>query len=164
MKSILKKHLTITWVLIVIVVAVVLTGFAMWKMNASNDAPPALSGKALSSPESTQPEATTGTDFKVLVGRWVRTDTPYVIEIREVSKDGTLQAGYYNPRSINVSTAKVENKNGALEVFVELRDTNYPGSSYRLTYDRAADLLRGVYFQAVIQQNFDVAFRRLQTM
>jgi hypothetical protein len=131
-------------------------------MDLLGDAPPAPSGAA--APQTApapaavaEPSAavSANADLKVLVGRWVRMDTPYVIEIRSVSDDGTLGAAYYNPRSINVSVAEAREKNGKLEVFVELRDVNYPGSYYRLTYD---------HFQAVMQQDFDVAFRRLQTM
>jgi len=91
-------------------------------------------------------------------------DTPYVIDIKSAGQDGTLQAAYLNPRSINISIAKAREKDGTLEVFVELRDTNYPGSTYTLTYDRARELLMGVYFQAVMQQKYNVAFRRQQTM
>ena len=47
-----------------------------------------------------------------------------------------------------------------MKVFVELRDVNYPGSTYTLAYDPAADQLRGVYFQALERQSFDVSFVR----
>jgi len=96
-----------------------------------------------------------------LVGQWMRTDSPYVIEIHEVSPDGTLRAGYFNPRPINVAAAKAQNKDGKLQVFVELRDTGYtgyPGSTYTLNYDPKEDALKGTYFQATMQQNYDVAF------
>jgi hypothetical protein len=47
-----------------------------------------------------------------------------------------------------------------VKVFVELRDVNYPGSTYTLTYDPASDQLKGIYYQAVEQQRFPVAFFR----
>jgi hypothetical protein len=50
----------------------------------------------------------------------------------------------------------------ALKVFVELRDVNYPGSIYQLTYDPAADRLRGTYFQAALRETYDVEFTRLK--
>ncbi len=100
-------------------------------------------------------------DFKPLIGRWVRTDAPYVIEITGAGDDGKLKAGYYNPRSINVSRAEAHDNDGKLKVFVELRDVNYPGSTYTLTYDRARSQLIGVYFQAVAGQKYNVAFNRL---
>jgi hypothetical protein len=159
-----------TVVLVLIGVAAgVVGGILVWRMNRSGDAPSTPSGavarrEAPASAALPKPRATVSgnADFRALVGRWVRLDSPYVIEIRSAGDDGTLEAAYYNPRSINVSRAEAREKNGKLEVFVELRDINYPGSNYRLTYDRATDLLRGVYFQAVMQQNFDVAFRRLK--
>jgi hypothetical protein len=100
-------------------------------------------------------------DFQKLVGQWVRTDAPYLIEIHQVNENGKLEAGYYNPKSINVSIAKAEKKNDALEVFVELRDTGYPGSNYTLKYNPGNDTLEGVYFQAALQQKYNVAFMRL---
>lgn len=45
------------------------------------------------------------TDKKVLLGNWVRTDSDYKIKISEVAMDGKLKAGYFNPKSINVSIA-----------------------------------------------------------
>jgi hypothetical protein len=158
------------------VAAGVIGGLLVWRMSPSPDEPSAPSGAAapqatpapaaVAEPEAVVAEPATAVsasaDFKALIGRWVRVDSPYVIEIRSVGDDGTLEAAYYNPRPINVSRAEAREKNGKLEVFVELRDINYPGSNYKLTYDGALDMLRGVYFQAVMQQNFDVAFRRLK--
>lgn len=100
-------------------------------------------------------------DFQPLIGRWVRTDTPYMIEIASASSNGTLKAGYYNPLSINIARAEARDNCGELKVFVELSDINYPGSTYNLTYDRTRDLLHGVYFHAVAGQKYDVAFKRL---
>jgi hypothetical protein len=45
-------------------------------------------------------------------------------------------------------------------VFVELRDVNYPGSTYALTYDAERDQLKGIYYQAAMQQQFEVFFVR----
>ena len=95
-----------------------------------------------------------------LVGRWVRTDSPYVLEIASVGEDGSLVASYFNPSSINVFRAEAREVDATFEVFVELRDVNYPGSSYTLGYDVAGDLLEGTYHQAVLRQDFDVVFAR----
>ena len=99
-------------------------------------------------------------DVQQLVGLWIRTDTPYAIEIRAARDDGTLDAAYYNPSPINVARAEARVKKPGLEVFVELRDVNYPGSTYTLAYDRATDMLHGVYFQATAREYYDVAFAR----
>ena len=45
-------------------------------------------------------------------------------------------------------------------MFVELRDVNYPGSTYTLQYDAASDRLMGTYFQAVAKQTFRIEFAR----
>ena len=47
-----------------------------------------------------------------------------------------------------------------IRLFFELRAGGYNGSTYTLTYDPANDVLRGVYFQAVAQQKFDIYFTR----
>ena len=39
---------------------------------------------------------------------------------------------------------------------------NYPGSTYTLTYDPASDQLKGVYYQAALQQRFEVVFVRMK--
>ena len=99
-------------------------------------------------------------DFQTLKGRWLRPDGGYVLEIRKIAADGTMDAAYLNPRPINVSRAKATRDKTTLRVFVELRAPNYPGSTYTLTYDPKRDELYGVYFQAVQGQSFDVVFVR----
>lgn len=98
-------------------------------------------------------------DILALQGRWVRTDAPYVIEL-SYAGDESLQAAYYNPRPINVAMTKSTVQKGLRQVMIELRDANYPGSTYLLSYDRQHDLLSGYYFQAVSQQTFEVVFVR----
>jgi len=100
--------------------------------------------------------------FGALVGRWMRPDGGYVITIKAVDAGGTLDAGYANPNQLPFQTAKVTKEGGALKLFFELRAGGYNGSTYRLTYDAANDMLRGVYYQAVVKQQFDVAFLRLK--
>jgi hypothetical protein len=99
-------------------------------------------------------------DAQVLLGRWVRTDSPYILEISSAAPDGSLEAVYLNPSRVNVSRAEFQPAAGTLEVFVELRDTNYPGSTYTLRYEVEDDVLQGVYFQAALRQSFDVVFAR----
>ena len=47
-----------------------------------------------------------------------------------------------------------------LRVFLELQAGGYNGSTYELTYDPVTDRLKGVYFQAIAQQKFDIYFMR----
>ena len=95
-----------------------------------------------------------------LLGSWIRPDGGYILEIKEIGKDGSLKAAYYNPRSINVSRAELTRKDGSVNVLIELRDVNYPGSTYKLRYDPKSDRLIGTYFQAVEGVTYDIQFVR----
>jgi hypothetical protein len=106
------------------------------------------------------PETKAG--FDPLKGRWQRPDGGYVIEIKAVDALGKMDAAYFNPRPINVCQAEAALDGTTLKVFVELRDMNYPGATYHLTYDPGSDQLRGVYFQPKLQQRFDVFFVRMK--
>jgi hypothetical protein len=101
-----------------------------------------------------------GPEARRLIGRWTRPDGGYIIEIRNLDANGVAEAGYFNPRPIHVSQAVVTRKDEALELFMELRDTGYPGSTYNLAYDAQRDLLAGVYYQAAMNQSFEVIFLR----
>ena len=102
------------------------------------------------------------TDFQRLEGKWGRPDGGYVLELKSIKKDGSLAAAYFNPRPIRVFRAEIANKNGTITLFVELRDVNYPGSTYTLQYDAATDRLKGAYFPAVENKNFNVQFLRVR--
>jgi hypothetical protein len=100
--------------------------------------------------------------FEKLTGRWQRPDGGYIIEVRSVEPGGKMNAAYFNPRPINVAKAEALQDGGTVSVFIELRDVNYPGSTYNLAYNPADDCLKGIYFQAALGQTFDVYFVRLQ--
>jgi uncharacterized protein (DUF2147 family) len=108
--------------------------------------------------------AGTGTKaaFDSLKGRWLRPDGGYVIDIRDIDASGKMDAGYFNPRPINVSQAQASREGKTTKVFIELRDVNYPGATYNLTYDAERDQLRGVYYQPAVGQSFDVVFIRMK--
>jgi hypothetical protein len=97
-----------------------------------------------------------------VTGRWLRLDGGYVLEIRSVDAGGAIDAVYLNPQPINVARAEATRDGSTLKVFVELRAPNYPGSTYTLTYDPSRDQLAGMYFQAAMQQRFDVVFVRMK--
>jgi hypothetical protein len=101
-------------------------------------------------------------EFESLKGHWLRPDGGYILEIGEIDGGGKMVARYYNPRPINVSRAEASQEGITTKVFIELRDKNYPGSTYTLTYDSENDQLKGVYFQAALQQSFDVIFVRMK--
>ena len=100
--------------------------------------------------------------FQKLEGRWQRGDGGYVLDIKTAAADGTLSASYLNPRPINVARAEASIESGTLRVFIELRDVNYPGSTYRLTYDSTGDRLLGTYFQAALRETYEVEFGRIR--
>ncbi len=100
--------------------------------------------------------------FQKLLGKWVRPDGGYILEIRSADEQGELDAGYFNPNPIHVAQAQASEQGSWIKVFIELRDVNYPGSTYTLAYDSAADQLKGVYFQAVERQQFEIQFERMK--
>lgn len=107
------------------------------------------------------PNAVTNTTSENLLhGNWGRLDGDYVIEIRAARSDGRLDAYYFNPRPINVARAEWRRENDGLHVFMELRDQNYPGATYKLRYFPQPDQLAGEYYQPIYQQTFDVQFVR----
>jgi len=101
-------------------------------------------------------------DLQKLVGRWLRPDGGYILEIRTVGADGRLDAAYLNPRPIHVERAEASQKGTTVEVFLELQDEGYPGSTYTLVYDPGQDVLSGIYFQAALGQNYQVVFVRTE--
>jgi hypothetical protein len=98
-------------------------------------------------------------DMLAVQGHWVRSDAPYVIKLSH-EQDGGLQAIYFNPRPINVGKTETTVQDGGLQILIELQDTNYPGSTYVLIYDRSQDVLQGIYFHPASQQSYEVSFVR----
>jgi len=94
------------------------------------------------------------------MGRWLREDGGYVLEIRGGATGGMLEARYFNPRSIHVSRAAWYEGAGVLQVLVELNDTGYPGATYVLRHDPKSDRLVGQYTQPAMQQAFEIEFVR----
>lgn len=138
------RHLVVWLVLLGLVVAI---GFWLLREPPGPSVPVATATPAAQA------------DFSPLVGRWQRTDGEYIIEIRSAGADGVLDAKYFNPGPINVGKALGMIEGGRLTALVELRDVNYPGSTYRLRH--AGDKLTGDYFQATQGQTFQVEFVRL---
>jgi hypothetical protein len=106
------------------------------------------------------PVPATNSAFSVLVGRWTRTQGPYVISINAVDDSGRLDASYANPKPLPFYRAEATRDGNALKLYFELRAAGYGGSTYTLNYDAASDSLRGVYDQVVVKQKFDVVFNR----
>jgi len=99
-------------------------------------------------------------DYEKLIGRWVRPDGGYVLVINAVDDQGNLDAQYFNPNNINVAKAQANIEEEQIKIYVEMQDVGYPGSNYTLTYDKENGQLVGVYYHAVLKQNFDIYFER----
>jgi hypothetical protein len=153
-----RQRMYIHMAVLVLVFAAIAAGvfflFHAKGTGAQSTAPPKAKGSVAA------PQAKAG--FDRLKGRWQRPDGGYVIDIREVAADGKMSAAYFNPRPINVSQAEAALDGNTLKVFIELRDVNYPGATYRLSYDPGSDQLRGVYHQPALQQIFQVFFVRMK--
>lgn len=113
---------------------------------------------ATNTPVASEPKA----EYQKLVGKWERPDGGYVLELRSVNGEGVFEVGYFNPSPINVERAIAYAEDGKTRVMAVLRDVNYPGCTYKLTYDPGTDQLYGEYFQAAMGQTFQVTFGRLK--
>jgi hypothetical protein len=97
-----------------------------------------------------------------LVGRWVRDEGGYVLEVKSAVNDGRAEVVYRNPereKPIHVARSSVAREDG-LKLFIELRDEGYPGSTYTLAFDPADGRLKGEYYQAQQGSRFAVSFSR----
>lgn len=119
-------------------------------------APPAPQTNAAPSTAAASPE------LAKLVGKWERPDGGYVLEIRSVDASGKADVGYFNPNPINVSRAAAWRDKGTTKLVVELRDVNYPGCTYTLEHNAQTDQLYGQYYQAAVQETYEVVFARLK--
>jgi len=129
------------------------------KEDAPLPVPPPAAVNATNQPT---PVATSNRGFEKLKGRWLRPDGGYIVEIRNVEPGGKMDAAYFNPRPIHVAKAEASQDGATVKVFIELRDVNYPGSTYDLTYEAKSDQLAGIYYQAALQQQFEVVFERMK--
>jgi uncharacterized protein (DUF2147 family) len=147
-------------VLLTAVCAATLAGYYFFRNRTGaerSEAPAAATGPATSQADSQ--EATHG--FQPLIGRWRRPDGGYVIEIRGIDAAGRIDAGYFNPRPINVARADASRDGDGLKLFIELQDVGYPGATYTLTYNPRQNVLEGLYYQPAAGQTFEVVFFHL---
>jgi len=133
-------------------VALAVAAWLVYRGGQSADPKPAA--------EETGGSAVAGTEM--LRGRWLRPDGDYILEIRGIDSNGNMDCGYYNPQPIHVSRASAKREGTTTQVFVELRDTGYPGCTYDLTYDPREDILVGTYYQAALRQTYEIFFARMK--
>jgi len=99
-------------------------------------------------------------DLKVIIGEWVRPDGGYIVRVRDVNLDGSVDAGYFNPREMNIAEANVSMWKGLVKLYIKLQDKGYPGSTYTLYYYAEKDALAGFYYQAAMEKTFKEVFLR----
>lgn len=129
--------------------------------KAPSDSPTKSAGPAPAPVASTAaPASAVPETVRKLLGRWMRSDGGYTLELRSADLSGVLDAGYFNPKSIKVSRAVWMQGGGGFQVAVELNDVGYPGATYLLNYDATSDRLVGKYTQPAMQQSFDIEFVR----
>jgi hypothetical protein len=115
---------------------------------------------AATPPATTPPATVPAAGVAKVKGRWLRPDGGYILAITTIAADGRAEAGYFNPNPIKVAWATVNAEGADIRVKVELRDENYPGCLYKLNYAPDKDRLVGTYFQAQMQQTYEVEFVR----
>jgi hypothetical protein len=142
------------------VVAIVILCVVFSGCDRKPSAPATVTNESVATNAAPVSSAVANPEYAKLKARWERPDGGYVLEIRDVAADGKADAGYFNPSPINVERAQIYSEGGITKVFVILRDANYPGCTYRLSYDAKADQLFGQYFQSAMQETFDVTFGR----
>ena len=140
--------------------------FRVWRVMAfalvlSSIGAAAAQGPTPAAKEAAAPAAAAQkSGFDVLKGSWVRPDGGYTIAINGIGGDGQLEATYFNPNRLPFAKAQAVRDGTTLRAFFELQAGGYAGSTYTLTYDPASDRLKGIYYQAVARQKFEVYFTR----
>jgi len=121
----------------------------------------AYSQSPVPAPAAPDPKAASAkVGLDTLKGTWMRPDGGYTIVIRGVDPKGKLEAMYFNPNQLPFERAQATLDGSALRAAFELRAGGYGGSTYDLVYDPASDRLKGIYYQAVARQKFEVYFVR----
>ena len=143
--------------IVVLVGAAVALAWATWRPTSEPAPTPAPAPANTGVPA---PPASSSGAYAALVGEWVRPDGGYVLAVSAVAPDGKATASYFNPRPIRVARAEAKLEGALVGLFVELRDANYPGSTYTLGYDTATDQLKGIYYQAAQGAQYEVVFSR----
>lgn len=128
--------------------------------KSETKSPAAATGAPVATPAAMPAPAAVPAEVKKVLGRWMRADGGYVLELRGADMSGVVDAAYFNPKSIKVSRAIWMRGGAGLQVMVELNDVGYPGATYVLSHDGQTDRLVGKYTQPQMQQTFDIEFLR----
>jgi len=142
-------------------VAVIALGLAVatWRSTPTSTGEPTTGPRPPAAPAALPPTASdTPEHFRPLLGEWVRPDGGYVLVVQGIRADGAAAVAYLNPRPIRVARAEARREGDLVGLFVEFDDVNYRGSTYSLGYNARSGQLEGIYYQAPLQQKFDVVF------
>jgi hypothetical protein len=70
--------------------------------KSTGDAPTAVASTPAPAPAPAAPAAAPA-EVQRMLGNWLRSDGTYRLELRGAEAGGVVRAGYFNPKSINVS-------------------------------------------------------------
>jgi hypothetical protein len=99
-------------------------------------------------------------DFKVIAGQWARIDGSYTLHVEEITSEGAVNVRYFNPGEIHVAQSQAGVQDDRIKLFVKLQDKGDPGCTYTLFYYPEQDVLAGAYYQAAVDQTYEVIFVR----
>jgi hypothetical protein len=139
-----------------------LAALALGLVGCDRPAPAPPGGPAATATNAPAPAAKPHPDLEKLKGKWERPDGGYVLEVRGIDAEGRVDAAYFNPAPIHVARGLAYREAGMTKLFIELRDVNYPGCTYALEFDAKNDQLFGQYFQATMNQTYDIVFVRMK--
>ena len=156
-----KRRAPIAAIVLVAVAIMAPLGIGWWRAQHADTRPTAPS-PPVTATRLPAPMAATAPGVQQLKGKWLRPDGGYMLDVRDVDASGKIEAVYLNPRPIHVARAEATRNGTALQVLIELQAPGYPGSTYTLHYEPQRDQLEGSYFQAALQQRFEVVFVRMK--
>jgi hypothetical protein len=145
------------WAGIVGAALTVFGGLVSCKKDPTTAASPSKSAPA---PAAAATPAAVPEPVRKVLGKWMRSDGGYMLELKGADMSGVLDAAYFNPKSIKVSRAIWMQGPAGFQIVVELNDVGYPGATYVLSHDPKTDRLVGQYNQPAMQQSFDIEFVR----
>jgi hypothetical protein len=145
-----------------VAVVALAAAYATWRSapTATSTVPSPTAHAPVAAPSPPPNASDTPVHFRPLLGEWLRPDGGYVLVVRGIRDDGEAAVTYLNPRPIRVARAEARRKGDVVSLFVEFDDVNYRGSTYSLDFNADRGQLEGLYFQATLRQQFDVAFVR----
>ena len=92
---------------VVLLAAAIVLSLGIWWWKSKSADNPSASNSAVAN------AANSSSEFQKLKGRWQRLDGGYIVEIKGVAGNGSIEAAYFNPQSIHVAKAEASKENNA---------------------------------------------------